>query len=86
MTLYNYVVVDFLNLFRTQAAQDSFLDELVVVLIVEAAKQNRVVLQELHHSFVVVVNDRVLLGDLVLEDEHPIVGVNLTVEDVTIIQ
>ena len=78
--LLDYVIVDLLYLLRSCICEYRFENELVVVLIVETAKQ-RVDFHKLNDRFVVVVDYGVLLCFKVFEDEKPIVCKNLAVEN-----
>lgn len=84
MALDDNEIIDHFHLFRRIVCQNSFQNELVIVLVIEPG-QKWLLFHELFDCFVVVVNYGVLSGGLVFEHEKPIKGKHLTVKDKKII-
>ena len=84
MSLHDDEIIDRFDLFRGIITEDGFQNELVIVLIIEPA-QERFLLHELFHGLIIIVNDGIFSGSLVLEDKEPIESENLTVKDIAVI-
>ena len=74
-------VIDGLDHNRVSITQDGLQDVVVVVLVVEAT-EDRVLIHELFDGIVVIVDDRVLSGLPVHKHEQPVIGKDLTVENI----
>ena len=71
-------VIDFLDLFRGEPSTDGFYNVLVVTLTVETTVDGIIVDARLE-CLVIVVDDREVLGFVILEDYYPVMGEDLTV-------
>ena len=76
----NKVVTQGFYFLRRTISRNSFQNEIIIRLVIEATEK-RLFSKKLPDCVIVVVNDCVFPRDLVLEDKKPIVGKHLAVEN-----